>query len=137
MANILKPYLARGEIRVIGATTLKESKVIESDSAYTRRFTKIIIDEPTMTNVNKILELSLPKFEKFYNIKIDKKLCSVIANESRNLQGKFPDKAIDLLENICADTLWHNEKTFSKKDVERISEELQEKQKRNVVMEDV
>lgn len=126
MADILKPYLARGEIKVIGATTLKESEIISEDSAYKRRFTVIKVEEPTMTNVNKIVEESLPKFERFYDIKIDKRLVSVIVNESKYLQGKFPDKCIDLLENVCCDTIYNNEKKFNKKDIQRVAESIQE-----------
>ena len=127
MANILKPYLARGEIKVIGATTLEESKIITQDSAYNRRFTKILITEPRLQVVQKIVEESLPKFEKFYDIKIDKSLVPLIVKESETLDGKFPDKAIDLLENICADAVWNNDKTFTKKDVKRVIEELIER----------
>lgn len=127
MANILKPYLARGEIKVIGATTLEESEIITQDSAYNRRFTKILITEPRLQVVQKIVEESLPKFEKFYDIKIDKSLVPLIVKESESLDGKFPDKAIDLLENICADSVWNNDKTFTKKDVKRVIEELIER----------
>ena len=127
MANILKPYLARGDIKVIGATTLEESEIITKDTAYNRRFTKILITEPRLQVVQKILEESLPKFEKFYEIKIDKSLVPLIVKESETLDGKFPDKAIDLLENVCADTVWNNEKTFDKKDVKRVLEEIIER----------
>jgi ATP-dependent Clp protease ATP-binding subunit ClpA len=129
MSNILKPYLARGEIKVIGATTLKESEIIKDDSAYSRRFTTILVDEPSLTIANCIVEESIPKFEQFYGIKIDKKLVPNIVNESRNLKGKYPDKCIDLLENICADAVWNNEKTFDKKDIQRVIENLQERER--------
>ena len=51
-----------------------------------------------------------------------------ITNTSRELNGKYPDKSIDLLENVCADTVWRGGKTFGKKDIKRIAEELLEKQ---------
>lgn len=128
MANILKPYLSRGDIKVIGATTLKESDIITKDEAYNRRFTKILINEPRLSTVVNILEKSIPKFEDFYNIEIDKSLMEYITNTSRELNGKYPDKSIDLLENVCADTVWRGGKTFGKKDIKRIAEELLEKQ---------
>lgn len=129
MANILKPYLARGEIKVIGATTLDEREIITKDSAYNRRFTTLLVKEPLLKTVNKILTESVPKFEKFYEIKIDKKMIEYIVNKSLNLNGELPDKAIDLLENVCADTVWNNDKTFTKKDVERVIETIVERQK--------
>lgn len=129
MANILKPYLARGEIKVIGATTLEESKEVTADSAYDRRFTKILVKEPTIKTVYKILKESAPKFEKFYGIKIDSKLLDFIADKSLELAGELPDKAIDLLENVCADTAWHNDETFTKKDIQRVLEEVLERNK--------
>lgn len=129
MANILKPYLARGEIKVIGATTLQEKEIIEKDSAYNRRFTTILVKEPILQIVNKILKESVPKFEKFYDIKIEDKLIEYIVSKSLNLKGEMPDKAIDLLENVCADTVWNNDKKFTKNDVQRVFETIQERQK--------
>lgn len=129
MANILKPYLARGEIKVIGATTLEEREIITKDSAYNRRFTTILVKEPILQIVNKILKESVPKFEKFYDIKIDDKLIEYIVSKSLNLKGELPDKAIDLLENVCADTVWNNDKKFTKNDVNRVFETIEERQK--------
>ncbi len=129
MANILKPYLSRGDIKVIGATTLKESDIITKDSAYARRFTTILVEEPTITIMNKIVEKSIPKFESFYNLKIDKELVSTFVNESRELKGKFPDKCIDLLENVCVDILYNNEYKITKKDITRVAEEISDNQK--------
>lgn len=97
MANILKPYLARGDIKMIGCTTLKENKVITDDEAYNRRFTKIYVDENDKKETLKILEGSLSKFNKFYGINGNKKLLKDIITEAEKLNGVFPDKAIDLL----------------------------------------
>ncbi len=128
MANILKPYLSRGDIKVIGATTLKESKVITDDGAYNRRFTKILIDEPNPLLVNVMLEKSITKFENFYKIKINKNLINSITKYSQILDGKLPDKAIDLLENICIDTIFNNKKVIQKEDIKKIAEEMQKNQ---------
>ena len=132
MANILKPYLARGDIKMIGATTLEESKIISKDSAYTRRFTAIKVDEPTISETSFILKKSIPKFENFYDIKIDEKLMDIIVKESKELKGKNPDKCIDILENICSDTIWNNEKTFDKKDIQRVIENMIDREKQFV-----
>lgn len=129
MANILKPYLARGDIKMIGCTTLKENKTITDDEAYNRRFTKIYVDENDKKETLKILEGSLSKFNKFYGINGNKKLLKDIITESEKLNGVFPDKAIDLLENVFADTLWNGENSFELKDIQRVTEILKERQK--------
>ena len=128
MANILKPYLARGDIKMIGCTTLKENKTITDDEAYNRRFTKIYVDENDKKETLKILEGSLSKFNKFYGINGDKKLLKDIITEAEKLNGVFPDKAIDLLENVFADTLWNGENSFKLKDIQRVTEILKERQ---------
>lgn len=133
MSNILKPYLARGDIKIIGATTLEESEIIKKDSAYTRRFTTIKVEEPTLSETSAILKKSISKFEKFYDIKIDEKLMDFIVKESKELKGKNPDKCIDVLENICSDTIWNNEKKFDKKDVQRVIENMMDREKQFIL----
>ena len=128
MANILEPYLARGDIKMIGCTTLKENKAITDDEAYNRRFTKIYVDENDKKETLKILEGSLSKFNKFYGINGNKKLLKDIITEAEKLNGVFPDKAIDLLENVFADTLWNGENSFKLKDIQRVTEILKERQ---------
>lgn len=129
MANILKPYLARGDIKMIGATTLEESKIIQEDSAYTRRFTTIKVEEPSLTETSLILKKSIPKFEKFYDLKIDEKLMDFIVKESKELKGKNPDKCVDVLENVCSDTIWNNDNKFDKKDILRVIENMLDREK--------
>lgn len=128
MANILKPYLARGDIKMIGCTTLKENKTITDDEAYNRRFTKIYVDENDKKETLRILEGSLPKFNKFYGVNGNKKFLKDIITEAEKLNGVFPDKAIDLLENVFADTLWNGENSFELKDIQRVAEILKERQ---------
>lgn len=128
MANILKPYLARGDIKMIGCTTLKENKAITDDEAYNRRFTKIYVEENDKKETLKILEESLPKFNKFYGVDGNKKFLKDIITEAEKLNGVFPDKAIDLLENVFADTLWNGENSFELKDIQRVAEILKERQ---------
>ena len=130
MANILKPYLARGEIKVIGATTMEEYKTYMKDAAYNRRFTPVYVDETTATQTNRILEESLPKFEQHYGITIKKKLLIDIYHEAKELRGLFPDKAIDLLEATMCDAVYNKKKEIKSKDIEQIAYDIKKKQQK-------
>ncbi len=103
-ANIIKPVLARGEIKVIGATTIKEyRKHIEKDDALSRRFQKIIIEEPNEEQTLSILNGIKPSYEQFHNIIIsDDVIKFIIKSSKRYINNRFfPDKAIDLLDESC------------------------------------
>jgi ATP-dependent Clp protease ATP-binding subunit ClpC len=105
IANILKPYLTNGNISVIGATTLSEyQKYFEDDSALTRRFQSIIIDEVGEDEAVKVLGNIRPKLEEFHNVKIaDEALAESVRLSSRYIADRFlPDKAIDILDEACA-----------------------------------
>lgn len=100
-ANILKPALARGEIQVIGATTLKEyRKFIEKDAALERRFQTITVEEPTVEETVEILRGIKPYYEKFHRVTIsDDVLQSAAVLSVRYINDRFlPDKAIDLID---------------------------------------
>ncbi len=104
-ANILKPALARGEIRVIGATTFDDfRKHIEKDSALERRMAKVVINEPSEQETLKILEGLSKKYENFHKIIIPKNVLLEILNiTKRYINDKFfPDKAIDILDEASA-----------------------------------
>ncbi len=104
-ANILKPELSRGEIQLIGATTLSEyRKYIEKDSALERRFQPILVEEPTVEGTVNILKGIRPKYEYHHRIKITDEAIEMAAKLSeRYIQDRFlPDKAIDLLDEACA-----------------------------------
>ena len=104
-ANILKPLLARGEIKVIGATTLKEYReYIEKDGALERRFQKIIVHEPTVEDAITILRGLKERFEIYHGVTIqDKALISAATLSNRYITDRFlPDKAIDLVDEACA-----------------------------------
>jgi ATP-dependent Clp protease ATP-binding subunit ClpC len=104
-ANILKPLLARGEIRTIGATTLDEyRKYVEKDAALERRFQPILVEPPTTEHSVKIMKGLRPKYEEHHNIKItDEALVSAVTLSDRYLPDRFlPDKAIDLLDEASA-----------------------------------
>jgi len=103
--NILKPALSRGEIHVIGATTLKEYRqYIEKDAALERRFQPVIIEEPSFENTLKILSCVRPYYEGYHNIKItDDILKSCVNLSERYITDRYlPDKAIDLMDEACA-----------------------------------
>ena len=103
--NILKPMLARGEIHVIGATTLNEyRKYIEKDGALERRFQKIIVSEPTVEDTITILRGLKERFEIHHGVTItDKALVSAATLSNRYITDRFlPDKAIDLVDEACA-----------------------------------
>ena len=103
--NILKPMLARGEIHVIGATTLNEYRnYIEKDGALERRFQKIIVHEPTVEDTITILRGLKQTFEVHHGVTIeDKALVSAATLSNRYITDRFlPDKAIDLVDEACA-----------------------------------
>ena len=103
--NILKPMLARGEIHVIGATTLNEYRMyIEKDGALERRFQKVIVSEPTVEDTITILRGLKERFEIYHGVTIqDKSLVSAATLSNRYITDRFlPDKAIDLVDEACA-----------------------------------
>ena len=104
-SNILKPMLARGEIHVIGATTLNEyRKYIEKDGALERRFQKIIVKEPSVEDTITILRGLKEKFEIHHGVTIhDKALVAAATLSNRYITDRYlPDKAIDLVDEACA-----------------------------------
>ncbi|MCI8548158.1 MAG: AAA domain-containing protein [Bacilli bacterium] len=104
-SNILKPMLARGEIRLIGATTLNEyRKYIEKDGALERRFQKIKVTEPTVEDTITILRGLKERFEIHHGVTIkDKALLAAATLSNRYITERFlPDKAIDLVDEACA-----------------------------------
>ena len=104
-SNILKPMLARGEIHVIGATTLNEyRKYIEKDGALERRFQKIKVSEPTVEDSITILRGLKERFEIHHGVNIqDKALVSAAVMSNRYITDRYlPDKAIDLIDEACA-----------------------------------
>lgn len=103
-ANILKPYLARGKIKVIGATTKNEySKYLEKERALDRRFQKIYIEEPGVDAVKEILTKIKPIYENYHGVLIGDEIIDLIVELSVKYisQGYLPDKAIDTLDEAC------------------------------------
>ncbi len=104
-ANILKPLLARGEIQLIGATTLKEyRKYIEKDAALERRFSPVTVNEPTEEEATQILFGLRDKYEAHHNVKItDEAIKSAVELSSRYINDRYlPDKAIDLIDEAAS-----------------------------------
>ena len=103
-ANIIKPYIARNDIRIIGATTMNEYyKTIEKDQALARRFEKIIIDELSGNEVHKIILKKKVEYEKYHGVVISNQTINKIVKFSNEfiLNRSQPDKAIDLMDEVC------------------------------------
>ncbi len=104
-SNIMKPMLARGEIKVIGATTLNEYReYIEKDGALERRFQKVMVNEPTVEDTVSILRGIKDKYEIYHGIRIqDSAVIAAAELSDRYITDRFlPDKAIDLMDEACA-----------------------------------
>ena len=104
-SNIMKPMLARGEIKVIGATTLNEYREnIEKDGALERRFQKVLVDEPSVEDTISILRWIKDKYEIYHGIRIqDQAVIAAAELSNRYITDRFlPDKAIDLMDEACA-----------------------------------
>ena len=104
LADYIKPLIAKGELRIIGATTSREYRSIEADGALARRFVKMVIEEPSMEVTKEILLGVKPSFESYHGVSVDDSLTEDILHLSyRHLpHRRFPDKAIELLDLGCA-----------------------------------
>ena len=123
-ANILKPALARGELRSIGATTLDEyQKYFEKDKALERRFQVVMVDEPSETDAISILRGLKEKYENHHKVRIkDEAIVAAVQLSSRYITDRFlPDKAIDLMDEAAAKL---------RMEVDSVPEELDEKSRR-------
>jgi ATP-dependent Clp protease ATP-binding subunit ClpB len=103
-SNMLKPALSRGELRTIGATTLKEYQKIEKDPALTRRFQAVIVSEPSIEDAVAILRGLKEKYELYHGVRItDDAILSAVNLSSRYITDRFlPDKAIDLIDEASS-----------------------------------
>ena len=149
-SNILKPMLARGEIHVIGATTLNEYRqYIEKDGALERRFQKIKVEQPNVEDTITILRGLKERFEIHHGVTIlDKALISAASLSNRYITDRFlPDKAIDLVDEACAtirvqmdsvpfelDTLTHNimKLEIERQAIKKEKDELSKKRKEDI-----
>lgn len=110
VAQILKPALARGDMRLIGATTMNEARAFDDDPAFQRRFTRLVVDELTREQATDVLFSALPSFVTHYRNKVGvsddvlRKLV-VIADENSRASAHRPDNALTLLDRAMADTI--------------------------------
>lgn len=123
VANLLKPALAKGEIRCIGATTYEEYKnYFEKDRALNRRFQKIDVKEPSIEDTIKILKGLKSKYEEFHNVRYSEEAIKTAAILAKKyLREKFlPDSAIDLIDEAGAKFKLKGKKLITKSDIESI-----------------
>jgi len=122
-ANILKPMLARGELRMIGATTLAEYRKIERDGALARRFTPVMVEEPSIPDTVAILQGLKPQYEAHHRVQIADQAIEAAARLSDRYISEYrlPDKAIDLVDQAAARLRLRN----SDSEYERLSAEIQ------------
>ena len=104
-SNIFKPALARGKLRLIGATTIDEyKKFIKPDSALERRFQPVIIETPNTEKVREILTKIKPIYESFHKVTVSQEIIKLITDLSEKyIYDRFePDKSIDILDEVCS-----------------------------------
>ncbi len=129
-ANILKPVLARGQIRIIGATTLEEyKKYIEKDGALERRFQPVMVEPPSVEDTIEILKGLKKEYEKFHNVRYtDEAIEAAVKLSDRYIQDRhLPDKAIDVLDE--AGSMVKLEKQTKDPEVRRLQEEIEKVRK--------
>ncbi len=128
--NILKPALARGEMQLIGATTLKEYRQIEKDAALERRLQPITVKEPTLEQTVQILNGIKDRYEKFHEVHYsDEVIQAFVTLSNRYIQDRFlPDKAIDLMDEVGSRLNLKNSQQDSESLQKRIKEIVAEKQ---------
>lgn len=127
VSSVLKPYLARGVIKCIGATTIEEYEMyIEKDRALERRFQIITIREPDVKDTLKMLKAKKKEYEDFHNVKIQEKVLEQIVKYCAYYmpQRKFPDKAIDVLDLACVGAKRQSERSVSEDMVRDVIEKL-------------
>lgn len=131
VGNIFKPALARGELQLVGATTLNEYRQIEKDAALERRFQPVVVDEPSVEATLEILKGLQPKYEDYHEIRYSDDALEACATLShRYIQDRFlPDKAIDLLDEAGSKKNLIQSATDRGKAEARLQEIIAEKEK--------
>jgi len=128
-SNIIKPYLARGQLQLIGTTTTAEfRKYFEKDKAFERRFQSVLVDEPDEDTAKKMLDILKPKYEKYHQVIFSPESIDASVHLSKKYVGEryLPDKAVDLLDEAAAEVkLQHTEgkradNEVKKADVEKV-----------------
>ena len=109
--NILKPYLCNGDIKIIGATTISEyNEYIKKDQALLRRFTPIMVNEPSLKDMEFILNKVKKSYEVYYKLKINKNIVNyIICNTDKYMPNLYnPDKSIEVLDTVCSKKILDN-----------------------------
>ncbi len=109
--NILKPYLCSGDIKIIGATTISEyNEYIKKDQALLRRFTPIMVNEPSLKDMEFILNKVKKSYEEYYKLKINKNIVNyIISNTDKYMPNLYnPDKSIEVLDTVCSKKILDN-----------------------------
>ena len=109
--NILKPYLCSGDIKIIGATTISEyNEYIKKDQALLRRFTPIMVNEPSLKDMEFILNKVKKSYEVYYKLKINKNIVNyIICNTDKYMPNLYnPDKSIEVLDTVCSKKILDN-----------------------------
>ena len=136
-SNILKPALARGKIKIIGATTTEEyKKFIEEDKALSRRFQTVVVDEASLELTKSILIQLRPVYENFHKVKISDEIIDKIIylSDKYIYNRKMPDKAIDVLDEVCSKVAVLNNKKKNKvSDINSNLEELRRKKNEAII----
>ena len=140
-ANILKPALARGEIQIMGATTIVEyRKYIEKDAALERRFQPVMVEEPTEAETFAILKGIAPKYQEHHNIVItEEALHAAVTLSSRYINDRFlPDKAIDVMDEAASRVRLNSSvKSAEMIALEKQNEKLEKEKEEAIVKEDI
>lgn len=135
-SNIIKPFLARGDIKVIGATTVDEyTEFIEHDKALERRFQKIYVSEPNIDEIKNILYGLKNIYEQFHNVLLPNNIIDLIVNLSSKylLSYRQPDKAIDLLDEVCSYVSINNMVNISYQDYELKIKNIENKKNNEII----
>ena len=136
-ANILKPALARGKFRLIGATTTREYKdTIEKDKALNRRFQTILIKEPDLEETKNILKKIKPIYEKYHGVVIDDDIIEKIVNLSNKyiFNRNNPDKSLDILDEICTRrSLIKDKNTIKLEQLQKNLDSIQKDKNNNII----
>lgn len=137
LANIIKPALSRDEVCCIGATTLDEyHRYLYKDSAFTRRFVNIFVDEPSLSDTMVILEQIKSYYEDYHEISVTSDIIEYLCHVSDKLvkNNHFPDKAIDLLDESCAYCRNIGQTTLIKEHINHIINQINNNKVSDIVM---
>ena len=135
-SNILKPALARGKVRIIGATTTSEYKeFIENDKALSRRFQTVFIKEPSLEDTTLILKKLRPIYERFHNVSISDEVIDkiVLLSNQYIYDRKLPDKAIDVMDEVCSRVSVSNYKKNNSLDISLRLSEIKDLKNKSII----